>query len=83
MQLNDILADAQDQDRGRADLATRATTINSLISSQTINPNEGRAWLDLPPREGGDAFLNPNISANPEPETGNSEPGNEDEHAIE
>jgi len=52
-------------DLTRADLATRATTINSLIASQTINPNEGRGWLGLPPREGGDEFLNPNISAAP------------------
>lgn len=50
-------------DLTRADLQTRATTINSLISSQTLNPNEGRAWLGLPPRDGGDQFLNPNISA--------------------
>lgn len=57
-------------DLTRADLATRATTINSLIASQTINPNEGRSWLGLPPRPGGDAFLNPNISAAPKPEAG-------------
>lgn len=50
-------------DLTRADLSTRATVINSLISSQTINPNEGRHWLGLPPRDGGDQFLNPNISA--------------------
>ncbi|MBB1498473.1 phage portal protein [Paracoccus sp. MC1862] len=53
-------------DLTRADLATRATTINSLIASRTINPNEGRSWLGLPPRAGGDEFLNPNISAAPE-----------------
>lgn len=52
-------------DLTRADLATRATVINSLIASQTINPNEGRDWLGLPPRDGGDEFLNPNISAAP------------------
>lgn len=46
----------------RADLATRATTINSLIASQTINSNEGRGWIGLPPREGGDEFKNPNIT---------------------
>lgn len=53
-------------DLTRADLATRATTINSLIASQTINPNEGRHWIGLPPREGGYDFMNPNISAAPE-----------------
>ena len=49
-------------DLTRADLATRATVINSLIASQTLNPNEGREWLGLPPRAGGDQFLNPNIT---------------------
>ena len=52
-------------DLTRADLSTRATVINSLISSRTINPNEGRHWLGLPPRDGGNEFLNPNISAAP------------------
>ncbi len=52
-------------DLTRADLATRARVINSLIASRTINPNEGRQWLGLPPRDGGDEFLNPNISAAP------------------
>jgi HK97 family phage portal protein len=52
-------------DLTRADLGTRATVINSLIASQTLNPNEGRSWLGLPPRDGGDEFLNPNISAAP------------------
>ncbi|MEQ8431639.1 MAG: phage portal protein [Roseovarius sp.] len=50
-------------DLTRADLDTRSTVINSLISSQVINPNEGRQWLGLPPREGGDQFMNPNITA--------------------
>lgn len=49
-------------DLTRADLQTRAATINSLISSRTINPNEGRGWMGMPPREGGDEFLNPNIT---------------------
>lgn len=52
-------------DLTRADLSTRATTINSLIASKTISPNEGRAWLGLEPREGGDAFENPNIATDP------------------
>lgn len=61
-------------DLTRADLATRATTINSLIASRTLNPNEGRSWLGLPPREGGDEFLNPNISAAPAPKPTEDEP---------
>jgi HK97 family phage portal protein len=52
-------------DLTRADLGTRATVINSLIASQTLNPNEGRSWIGLPPRDGGNEFLNPNISAAP------------------
>jgi HK97 family phage portal protein len=50
-------------DFGRADLSSRATAINSLIASRTLSPNEGRAWLGLAPRDGGDEFLNPNITA--------------------
>lgn len=49
-------------DLTRADLNTRATVINNLVSSRTINPNEGRAWLGLRPYEGGEEFANPNIS---------------------
>lgn len=69
-----LLADSERQDLvirfdrddlTRADLSTRARVINSLIASQTINPNEGRHWIGLPPREGGGEFLNPNISAAP------------------
>ena len=49
-------------DLTRADLGDRATAINSLIASRVLSPNEGRQWLDLPPYEGGDQHLNPNIS---------------------
>lgn len=54
-------------DLTRADLTARATAISSLVSSRTINPNEGRAWLGLGPYVGGNAFANPN--------TGSSQPG--------
>ncbi|EYD71584.1 Phage portal protein [Rubellimicrobium mesophilum DSM 19309] len=50
-------------DLTRADLQTRATTINSLVSARVINPNEGRSWLGLGPYPGGEQFANPNISA--------------------
>ena len=50
-------------DMTRADLQTRATTIASLIASEVINPNEGRAWLGMSPREGGDRFGNPHIGS--------------------
>lgn len=49
-------------DLTRADLSTRSTVINSLIASQVINPNEGRDWLGLAPRDGGEVFQNPNIT---------------------
>lgn len=51
-------------DLTRADLATRATVINSLISSRVLNPNEGRNWLGLAAREGGDEYANPNTGSN-------------------
>ena len=52
-------------DLTRADLSTRATVIGGLISSQTINPNEARSWIGLPPRDGGDEFRNPHITEAP------------------
>ena len=54
-------------DWSNVDLTARATAIASLISSRTLNPNEGRAWLDLPPRAGGEEYANPH--------TGASQPG--------
>lgn len=50
-------------DFGRADLTSRATAINSLVASRILSPNEGRSWLGLAPRDGGDEFINPNITA--------------------
>lgn len=49
-------------DMTRADLRTRATTINSLIASEVINPNEGREWIGLGPYAGGETFGNRNIN---------------------
>jgi HK97 family phage portal protein len=49
-------------DMTRADLSTRATTIAALIAVKVLNPNEGRAWLGMGPRAGGDEFENPNIT---------------------
>lgn len=57
-------------DLTRADLNDRATAINSLIASRVLNPNEARGWMDLPPRDGGDEYLNPNI------DPGSNQPGN-------
>lgn len=52
-------------DLTRADLSIRATAINSLIASRVLSPNEGRQWLGLSGYDGGDVFLNPNISEAP------------------
>lgn len=53
-------------DLTRADLATRANAINSLIASETINPNTGRDWLNLPPYAGGEVYGNRNITVDPQ-----------------
>lgn len=50
-------------DYTNVDLTARATAISSLVSARVLNPNEGRAWLDLGPYAGGGEFLNPNITA--------------------
>lgn len=52
-------------DISRADLATRATVISSLIASRVINPNIGASWIGLPPHEGGNEYLNPAITPTP------------------
>ena len=52
-------------DLTRASIVERATAINSLVASRTLNPNEGRAWLDLPPYAGGETFANPNTTVTP------------------
>jgi HK97 family phage portal protein len=49
-------------DLTRADLSARAVAYNSLIASRVLNPNEARAWEGLPPYDGGDQFVNPNIT---------------------
>lgn len=49
-------------DLTRASLTERATAINSLIASETINPNEGREWLGLEPYAGGEKYGNRNIN---------------------
>jgi len=49
-------------DLTRADLTARATAISSLISAKVLNPNEGRAWLDLAPYDGGEEYGNPHIN---------------------
>lgn len=52
-------------DLSRADLATRANAINSLIASEVINPNTGAAWIGQPPHTGGETYGNRNITVKP------------------
>ena len=49
-------------DMTRADFATRATVVATLLSSEVINPNEGREWFGYGKRPGGEVFSNPNIN---------------------
>jgi HK97 family phage portal protein len=57
------------------DLTARATAISSLISARVLNPNEGRDWLGMGPREGGNEFANPH--------TGSNQPGATEPPAVE
>lgn len=49
-------------DLTQASLTERATAINSLIASETINPNTGRQWLGLQPYDEGEKYGNRNIN---------------------
>ncbi|WP_292292621.1 phage portal protein [Mesorhizobium sp.] len=49
-------------DTSQADLTARATAISTLITARVLNANEGRDWLGLPPRAGGEAYENPAIT---------------------
>lgn len=52
-------------DLTQASLTERSTAINSLIASETINPNTGRDWLGLQPYVGGEKYGNRNINVDP------------------
>jgi len=54
-------------DLTRASLTERATAINSLRASEVLSADEGRDWLDLPPRADGKggSYDNPNITVKP------------------
>lgn len=54
-------------DLTRASLTERATAINSLRASEVLSADEGRDWLDLPPRADGKggSYENPNITVKP------------------
>lgn len=46
----------------RVDLAARADAYATMISARVLNPNEARAAENRPPYDGGDEFLNPNVT---------------------
>lgn len=54
-------------DLTRSSLVERATAINSLRASEVLSADEGRDWLDLPPRADGKggSYGNPNITVKP------------------
>lgn len=41
----------------RADMKTQIESITQAISNGLYTPNEGRAYLDLPSKEGGDSLI--------------------------
>ena len=49
----------------RADTATRFSAYSQAIAARILNPNEVRAMENRAPYEGGDEFLNPNTTSNP------------------
>ncbi len=46
----------------RMDLQSRVDAYGKMIQNRIINPNEARDWENLNSYEGGDEFLNPNIT---------------------
>ena len=49
----------------RGDAASRSQFYNAGITGTYLSPNEVREYEDLPPREGGDQYVNPNITPKP------------------
>ena len=49
----------------RSDFLQRMQGYQSAIASRVLNPNEARAWENLPPYSGGDKFQNPNVTPAP------------------
>lgn len=62
----------QTNDLLKPDLVSRANAYSILGAARVMNPNECRARENLPPYEGGDQFINPNITPLPEYSAKNS-----------
>jgi HK97 family phage portal protein len=50
----------------RGDIKSRYEAYALAIQNLWMNPNEARAKENMPPRDGGDEFANPNITAGQE-----------------
>lgn len=61
----------------KADVDTMTTVLDRMVKATILNPNEARAKLRLPPREGGDEYGSPAINPNKQrPEDGKESPDN-------
>lgn len=61
----------------KADVDTMTTVLDRLVKATILNPNEARAKLRLPPREGGEVYGSPAINPNSKgPEDGAESPDN-------
>lgn len=60
----------------KSDYKTTVESLAQAITATIISPNEARAKLDLNPRDGGDAFLNPAIT--PGQSQTDQQPANDD-----
>lgn len=52
----------------KADIDTLTTVVDRLVKATILNPNEGRARIGLPPRDGGEVYGSPAINPNPQPQ---------------
>lgn len=68
----------------RGDSKARAAFYQAMVNMRAMNPNEVRVRENLPPYEGGDEFLNPNIDVVPAAgdEPADDEDEDDDERAL-
>lgn len=63
----------------RGDIATIAAMIHDLVQVGVLNPNEGRAKLGMPPRPGGEKYLETPVGAKANSQPGGGSDDNEDD----
>lgn len=81
----DVFAEYTVEGLLRGDSKSRAAFYQVMVGLRAMNPNEVRVRENLPPYEGGDEFLNPNIDVAPAPgdEPDDESPDDdEDERAL-